>query len=174
MSDRTGDDWRRSLRVGVAIATLLAGLVVLSSGAARVGADGLRAIGLPSADATVVAAAGAALVPIAILLVVLLSAGVERRYLRYAGVGGALAVVGVGVAMQSSTPFTDPVAVGTYALGALLAVGALVGGAVDDSTPSKAARSTPGYTARRSTDRITPADGGEEEDDDLEFLIEDE
>lgn len=175
MTERIGNnDWRRTARIAIALATLLAGLVVLASGGAKIGADALQAVGLPSAAATTVAAAGAAVVPMAILFVVLVSAGVDRRFLRIGGAGSAIAILGVGVAVKSPTPFVDPLAVGTYGLGALLAVGALVGGTVAESTPSIRDRSTSGYRAQQSTRRITPADGGEEDDDDLVFPLEDE
>lgn len=177
MTDRLGenDGWRREARLGVAIATLLAGLVVLAAGAANVGADILQGIGLPSPAAIDVAATVAAAIPIAVVFLVLMSAGVEWRFLRIAGIGGVVSLGGIGVAVQSATPLVDPLAIGLYALGALVAVGALVGGTAAESTPSVRDRPTPGFTRTRSSDRVVPADGGdEEEDDDLTFPLDDE
>lgn len=167
--------WGRLARLGVALGTLVAGVVVFVSGAAKVGADALRATGVSPDFAFVVAGAGAAVLPLVVVGAVLVTVEADRRFWRIALGGGLLAVGGIGVAAVSPAPFTNPAVVGLYGLGSVLLLVALVGGVLAVSqSRSGLDRPTVEYTRTGPTDGALPSDGGEEEDDDLEFPLDDE
>lgn len=166
--------WGRHARLGVALGTLLAGIVVFSSGAAKVGADALRATGVAPDFAVVVAGAVAAVLPLVVVAAVLVTIEAERPFQRIAFAGAIVAVGGIAVAAVTPAPFATPVVVGLYGLGSLLLLSALVGGILAVSrSRSDLDRPMVEYTRTGSTDRVLPSDGGEE-DDDLEFPLDDE
>ncbi|MFW6265234.1 MAG: hypothetical protein ACOC2A_00475 [Halanaeroarchaeum sp.] len=172
IGDRPG--WGRQVHLGVALGTLVAGIVAFASGAAKVGADALHQAGLPAGVAVEVAAAGAALVPIGIVVAVLLTVDAEARFARYAVASAVAVVTGIAVALTSSSPLANPVAIGLYGGGLVVLLGVLVGGVLDASASlTRRDRPRVEYVDRGSTDHVMPSDGGEE-DDDIEFLLDDE
>lgn len=172
---RDRDGWGRPLRLGLAIGTLLAGVVAFSSGAARIGAQALRSIGFAEGLAVQAAAVAAALVPLAVGIATMVVVGAERRHFRLGGVGVVLGVVGIAVGLGSADPLADPAVVALYLGGLVLIVGSLVRGVVTSSSrpPSHRTRHTPGFTRQDTSDHVLPSDGGEEADD-LEFPLDDE
>lgn len=176
MTDGIGNrsGWRRQAQLGVAIATLVAGIVVFASGAARIGADALREAGLSAGLAVEGAAAGAAALPVVIVVAVLATVDAEHRFQQFAIGGGVLVLGGITVAVTSTAPLTDPVAIGLYGGGVAILLGTLVAGVLDSSASATGRdRSNVVYVDRRSIDHVMPSDGGEE-DDDLEFPLDDE
>ncbi|MGM0398548.1 MAG: hypothetical protein ACQEQY_06090 [Halobacteriota archaeon] len=172
IANRSG--WRRRARLGAALGTLVAGVVVLASGAAKMGGDALRNGGLAGGMAVEVAAAGAAALPLVIIVAVLATVGAEHRFQRIAVVGGTLVIGGIAVAATSTSPLTNPVGIGLYGGGVAVLLGALVGGVFDASASTTGSdRPNVEYVDRRTTDHAMPSDGGEE-DDDLAFLLDDE
>lgn len=164
-------DWWRDLKLGLALATLVAGSIVVASGFANVGAGILQEFGLPSPVATQLGVALAAAIPPTIAVAVLATVGADPRYRGSAILGGGITLGGIGVAMTLS--FVHPVAIGLYAAGLLVIVASLVRGVLGVTEPDGVDRVTPQYSASRVDNRVTPADGGED-DDDLEFPLDDE
>ncbi|UWG49136.1 hypothetical protein HSRCO_2880 [Halanaeroarchaeum sp. HSR-CO] len=170
----TRSGWRRRARLGVALGTLVAGVIVLASGAAKMGGEALSDAGFSAGMAIEVAAAGAAALPIVIFVAVLATVDADYRFQRFAVVGGTLTIGGIAVAVTSTTPLANPVSIGLYGGGVAVLLGALVGGVLDAfASGTGSDRTNVDYVDRRPTDHAMPSDGGEE-DDDLEFLLDDE
>lgn len=176
MNDGTGgrSGWGRHARLGVALGTLVAGIVVFTTGAAKVGADAVRTLGVAPDFAVVVAGGGAAVLPLVVVGAVLVTVEADRRFQRIALGGGTLALGGIGIAAVSPTSVVNPVVIGLYGLGSLLLLWSLVGGVLAVTrSRSGSDRPTVEYTRTGPTDAALPSDGGEE-DDDLEFPLDDE
>ncbi|MFB6069685.1 MAG: hypothetical protein ABEJ76_01570 [Halanaeroarchaeum sp.] len=170
-SDRT--TWRRPLRLAFALALLLAGVMVLAAGVAIVGSDALTAVGVSPGVAPDVALAVAAVLPPVILYGVLRSVEAPASYRRYALAGTGTAASGVVLGLVARGLLLDRAAAFLYALGVLLTLVALAGSFVADGP--RPDRSRPSYRREgaRGGSGVTPADGGEE-DDDLVFHLDDE
>lgn len=170
-SDRTS--WRGPLRLAGALALLLAGVMVLAAGVANVGADVLVAAGLARTVAVDLALGLAAILPPVVLFGVIASVDAPTEYRRYALAGAIVATVGIGAGLLLDGAVANRGAAVLYALGFLLALVALAGSFLADESSGQT-RSTPGYTrSTGSVDRVTPADGGAD-DDDLSFPLDDE
>lgn len=184
MSDRSGrarSGWRRLARLGGGFGVLVAGLVVLASGSANVAVRGTQALGIAPGAAREIGYAIGAAIPAVVLVGVSTTVDTEDRYRRVAFVGIGVAVSGLAVGLGTAARFGDPIVTGLYGLGIVVAVGSLVLGSLDsvrsDRTPSAGPTTgyerNPGAGRSRHGDGPLPADGGDE-DDDMEFLLDDE
>lgn len=176
LSAKTNDVLGRPLRLAIGLGLLLAGVMALAAGIANVGADAFVALGLGAEAARNAALGLGAVVPPLVLVGVLHTIDAPGRYQSFAAAGAGLTAVGIVVGLVGDAVVLDEAAVVVYALGILLALLALAGSVVGPdasgartSTPSFY-RSTVGHGPR---DGVTPADGGEE-DDDLTFPLDDD
>lgn len=175
MDDLTGvshrGSWRRPLRLAGGLAVLLAGVLVLAAGTAKVGTDLFVGVGMAHPAASNLAFGIAALVPPLVVALVLVSVSAPRRSQRLGAAAIATAAVGVGIGLEFESVLFDRAAAFLYAIGFLFALLALADTFVADGTRSSSATSYRRETGARS--RVTPADGGAE-DEDLSFPLDDE
>lgn len=177
LGDDRGGDWRRLLTVGGGIAVLLAGLLALTAGGARVATSLLVGMGLPTAAAREIAIASVSTLPPVVLggLVVLTRPRGPNRLVGLAGVAVALAGVAVGLPLGFESAL--PIVAVIYGTGIFFVLAVLVHGFVAGDRVAEP-DSTTGWTREVSagsnrTGGPMPADGGDE-DDDLTFLLDDE
>jgi hypothetical protein len=184
MSDRSGrapSQWRRLARLGGGFGVLVAGLVVLASGSANVAVRGTQALGITAGAAQEIGYAIGATIPLVVLVGLATTVETEDRYRRVAFAGIGVAVSGLAVGLGTAAGFGDTTVIGLYGLGLVGAVGSLFLGGLDsvrsDRTPSAGPitgyERNPGAGRSRHGDGSLPADGGDE-DDDMEFLLDDE
>lgn len=166
------DSWRGPLKLAGAMALLLAGSMALAAGAANLGTTALIRAGVVPAMADQVAVGLAALLPPLLLYGVLRTVGAPGRFHRYAALGISVAGAGIVVGILSPVLLLDRVAAVLYSVGFLFGLVALTGAVLAVDDPSNSAN--PSF--RRSpvrTDRVTPADGGADEED-LSFPLDEE
>jgi hypothetical protein len=177
LGDDWGGDWRRLLTLGGGIAILLAGLLALTVGGARVVTSLLVGMGLPTAAAREIAIASVSTIPPVILggMVVLTKPRGTSRLVGLAGV--AIALTGIAVGLPLGFEAALPLVALLYATGVFFVLAVLVHGLVSekgeagtDATSGWSREVSAGSTGTRGA---MPADGGDE-DDDLTFLLDDE
>jgi hypothetical protein len=175
----SGGDWRRLLSLAGGVAALLAGLLVLTAGAARLGTTALESWGLPTAAARQIAIATVSTLPPVVLGGLLVMTKPEGTG-RLVGLGGvALALTGVAIGLPLGFGSTLPLVALIYATGVFFVLASLLMGLVDgDGLPGTSPEVGPGSDQGTAMYRSTgsealPADGGSE-DDDIEFLLDDE
>jgi len=174
MDDLTGvpdrGSWRRPLRLAGGLAVLLAGVLVLAAGVAKVGTDLFVGVGMAHPAASNLAFGIAALIPPVVVLFVLVSVSAPVRSQRLSVAAIVAAAVGIGIGLEFEVALFDRAAAFLYAVGFLFALLALADTFVADRTEPRA-----GSSYRRTTtgNRVTPADGGAD-DDDLSFPLDDE
>lgn len=174
MTDRslgTETDYRDLLRrVGVPLALVAGGAVLVSAGVARFVADALTAAGLAEGDAWGVGVVVAALVPLAVFAVVLRSLGPTPESRRRARVGAAVAVA-AAVGYVLAPPADATLALGGlgYAAGFALTFGAVGRTVLREDEPYATSgvrvRAEAPTTGPAETRSSTPTDGGTERRD---------
>lgn len=171
----TDGTWRRHLFLGGALAALLAGLLALTAGSARLATDVLVGMGVPTPAARQIAIATVSTVPPIVLAgaLVMTNEVARMRLLGLAGVAIALTGIAVGLPLGFESAFLLVALL--YAGGISVLLLAVVHGFVVDPKPGGG--DTTGWS-RDATDTFglgdsgpMPADGGDE-DDDLTFLLE--
>lgn len=167
----SSDSWRGPLKLAGAMALLLAGSMALAAGAANVGTTALIRVGVVPAMADQVAVGLAALIPPLLLYGVLRSVGAPGRFHRYAALGISVAGAGIIVGILSPALVLDRIAAGLYSVGFLFGLVALTGAVLAEDASNSANPSFRRSTVR--TDRVTPADGGAD-DEDLSFPLDEE
>ena len=173
-------NWRRSLALGGAVAFLLAGLLAVTAGGAKLLTSFIVGLGVPETPARQIAIATAATLPPVVLGAILATVQPSRRLQIFGLAGVAVALAGVATGLPLG--FDDAaVLVGlVYGAGLLLVVASLVQGVLaghEDAAETSSTAWAPGSTSsmyRSSRSDAMPADGGEAEDGDLTFLLEDE
>lgn len=177
---RPGQDRKRLLLLGGALGVLLAGLVVLSAGAARLGTRVLVEFGIPAVAARQIAIAAASTVPPILLAGTLLTSQEHPRVRLVGLVGVAIALTGVAAGLPLNFQTGVWITGGVYGIGLLLVLASVLHGLVVGDDGSATGRTT-GWTRDSSATGSVrapgsgpmPADGGEE-DGELSFLLEDE
>ena len=173
-------EWRRLLTLAGAVAALLAGLLAITAGGAKLVTSVLVGTGLPEAPARQIAIATSGTLPPVVLGGAIAYFQPARRLQLFGLAGVAVALTGIAVGLPMGFDTIAPIVGVIYGTGLVLVLGALVQGILDGSASSG---STPtdewesGTTSgmyRSSRSDAMPADGGEAEDDDLTFLLEDE
>ncbi len=177
-TDRGGDR-RRLLILTGGIGALLAGLLAVTAGAARLGTTLLAGTGLPTEAARQISIATVSTLPPIVLGGVLVMTQPQGRA-RLMGLGGvAIALTGVAIGLPLGFEAALPLVGFIYVTGIFFVLASLLVESVQDSGLPAGQRSTAmgpdaGATFYRSSgSEVLPADGGDE-DDDLDFLLETE
>lgn len=174
-----GGDRRRLLILAVGIGALLAGLLAVTAGAARLGTTLLASTGLPTEAARQISIATVSTLPPIVLGGVLVMTQPKGRG-RLMGLGGvAIALTGVAIGLPLGFEAALPLVGFVYVTGIFFVLASLLVESVQESGLAAGQRSTgmgpdAGATFYRSSgSEVMPADGGDE-DDDLDFLLETE
>lgn len=167
--------WRRLVVLALALAALLAGLLALTAGGARLLTSLLEGVGLPGAAARQISIATVSTLPPVILAGTLVMTNGDSRARLVGLVGVAFALTGVAIGLPLGFERAAPVVAAIYGFGLLLVLASLLHGFLTDQ-PGVGETRTPGWSdtsrsSRRGVSGATPADGGEE-DDELSFLLE--
>ena len=177
-TDRGGDR-RRLLVLAGGIGALLAGLLAVTAGAARLGTTLLAGTGLPTEAARQISIATVSTLPPIVLGGVLVMTQPQGRG-RLMGLGGvAIALTGVAIGLPLGFEAALPLVGFIYATGIFFVLASLLVESVQGSGLPSGPRGTGmGRDAgasfyRSSGSDVMPADGGNE-DDDLDFLLETE
>lgn len=174
-----GGDRRRLLVLAGGIGALLAGLLAVTAGAARLGTTLLAGTGLPTEAARQIAIATASTLPPIVLGGVLIMTQPEGRG-RLMGLGGvAIALTGVAIGLPLGFDAAFTLVAFIYATGIFFVLASLLVESVEGSGFPPAGTGAgmgpeSGATFYRSSgSHAMPADGGDE-DDDLDFLLQTE
>lgn len=173
-----GSERRRLLVLAGGIGALLAGLLAVTAGAARLGTTLLAGTGLPTEAARQISIATVSTLPPIVLGGVLIMTQPQGRG-RLVGLGGvAIALTGVAIGLPLGFEAALPVVGFIYATGIFFVLASLLVESLGGSLPTGQAGPRMGRDAgasfyRSSGSEVLPADGGNE-DDDLDFLLETE
>ena len=169
--------WRRLLLLSAALAALLAGSLAITAGGARLATDLLVSMGLPVIAARQIAIATVSTVPPVILAGTLVMTN-QNAQVRLVGLAGvAIALTGIAVGLPLGFESAALLVGAIYVTGLFFVLAAVVHGFLDSTS---GVPSTPGWTrdsttgSRGTMGGAMPADGGEDEDDELDFLLEGE